>query len=86
MEMGPEFGPQVPQGKSLLYCSGFVLYFQPLYGFIEAKLEMITHAYFRERDFSQVALLEETYCNMNSCLMSSLLSGPQLYCGKFLKV
>ena len=48
---------------------------QPLYGLIEAKLELITHAYFKELDFSQVALLEETYNNLNASLTSSLLDG-----------
>ncbi|CAH1789148.1 unnamed protein product [Owenia fusiformis] len=37
----------------------------PLFGLITAKLELITHAYFQERDFSQVSLLEETYKNLN---------------------
>ena len=31
---------------------------QPLYGLIQAKLKLITHAYFGERDFSQTAILQ----------------------------
>ena len=49
--------------------------FQPLYGLIQAKLELITHAYFKELDFSRVSLLEETYNNLNASLTESLLDG-----------
>ena len=59
-------------------------HFQPLYGLIQAKLELITHAYFEERDFSQVALLEETYRNLNAGLKASLLEGSQVFLGEFL--
>lgn len=47
---------------------------------IEAKLELITHAYFKELDFSQVSLLEETYNNLNSSLTESLLDGGSQVC------
>ena len=53
----------------------------PLYGLIEAKLEMITHAYFRELDFSKRSLLEETYHNLNAQLSPSLMNSPELFCG-----
>ncbi|CAG2117847.1 unnamed protein product [Medioppia subpectinata] len=53
----------------------------PLYGLIEAKLEMITHAYFRELDFSKVSLLEETYHNLNAQLSPQLMTSPELYVG-----
>ncbi len=53
----------------------------PLYGLIQAKLEMITHAYFRELDFSKVSLLEETYHNLNSQLNYRLLKSSELYVG-----
>ncbi len=59
----------------------FIVYFQPLYGLIQAKLELITHAYFEERDFSQVTLLEETYRNLNAGLKASLLEGSQVFLG-----
>jgi len=49
--------------------------FQPLYGLIEAKLELITHAYFKELDFSQVSILEDTFNNLNASLTESLLDG-----------
>ncbi len=62
----------------------FIVYFQPLYGLIQAKLELITHAYFEERDFSQVALLEETYRNLNAGLKASLLEGSQVFLGECL--
>ncbi|XP_076326765.1 late secretory pathway protein AVL9 homolog isoform X2 [Tachypleus tridentatus] len=53
----------------------------PLYGLIQAKLELITHAYFDERDFSKVALLEETYKNLNSLLTPDLVWGAQVFLG-----
>ena len=40
---------------------------QPLYGLIQAKLKLITHAYFGERDFSQTAILE-VMCNDKSTI------------------
>ncbi|XP_077515438.1 late secretory pathway protein AVL9 homolog [Amblyomma americanum] len=53
----------------------------PLYGLIQAKLQLVTHAYFEERDFSQVALLKETYQNLNALLSSDMLRGGQPYLG-----
>ena len=53
----------------------------PLYGLIEAKLEMITHAYFRELDFSKVSLLEETYHNLNAQLNVGLMQSSELFLG-----
>lgn len=53
----------------------------PLYGLIEAKLELITHAYFKERDFSEVSLLEDTYTNLNLSLSDALVSGSQVFLG-----
>lgn len=32
--------------------------FQPLYGLLQAKLQLITHAYFEEKDFSQISILK----------------------------
>ncbi|XP_015915620.1 late secretory pathway protein AVL9 homolog isoform X2 [Parasteatoda tepidariorum] len=53
----------------------------PLYGLIQAKLELITHAYFDERDFSKVSLLEETFKNLNSSLPKDLSDGHQTFLG-----
>ncbi|XP_076360717.1 late secretory pathway protein AVL9 homolog [Tachypleus tridentatus] len=53
----------------------------PLYGLIQTKLELITHVYFNERDFSKVALLEETYKNLNSLLSPDLVWGSQVFLG-----
>nr|XP_008192776.1 PREDICTED: late secretory pathway protein AVL9 homolog isoform X1 [Tribolium castaneum] len=40
----------------------------PLYGQIQVKMSLITHAYFDEGDFSKVSLLEDTYHHLNSVL------------------
>ncbi|KFM60067.1 Late secretory pathway protein AVL9-like protein, partial [Stegodyphus mimosarum] len=53
----------------------------PLYGLIQAKLELITHAYFDERDFSKVSLLEETFKNLNSSLPKDFSDGQQAFLG-----
>ncbi|KAG8192358.1 hypothetical protein JTE90_029092 [Oedothorax gibbosus] len=53
----------------------------PLYGLIQAKLELITHAYFDERDFSKVSLLEETFKNLNSSLPKDISDGQQAFLG-----
>ncbi|XP_025056347.1 late secretory pathway protein AVL9 homolog isoform X3 [Alligator sinensis] len=52
----------------------------PLYGLLQAKLQLITHAYFEEKDFSQITILKELYEHMNSSL-SSTLEGSQVYLG-----
>lgn len=57
----------------------------PLYGHIQVKMALITHAYFDEGDFSKVQLLHDTYYHLNSCLAEVDLlqsSTPQLYVGK----
>ncbi|KAJ7413946.1 Late secretory pathway protein AVL9 like protein [Willisornis vidua] len=46
-----------------------------------AKLQLITHAYFEEKDFSQISILKELYDHMNSSLGSTLLEGSQVYLG-----
>lgn len=53
----------------------------PLYGLIQAKLELITHAYFDERDFSKVELLIETYQNLSSLLTDSQVDGTEIFLG-----
>lgn len=45
-----------------------VLSTKPLFGIIRSKLEMITHAYFEELDFSKVKILKLTFDNLNSLL------------------
>ncbi|KAM4687985.1 late secretory pathway protein AVL9 homolog [Discoglossus pictus] len=53
----------------------------PLYGLLQAKLQLITHAYFEEKDFSQISILKELYEHMNSSLGGSSLEGSQLFLG-----
>ncbi|KAM9308242.1 late secretory pathway protein AVL9 homolog [Gastrophryne carolinensis] len=53
----------------------------PLYGLLQAKLHLITHAYFEEKDFSQISILKELYDHMNGSLGGSSLEGSQLYLG-----
>jgi len=47
-------------------------------------MALITHAYFDEGDFSKVALLEETYKNLNSCLSIDLLDSSQAFEGMYI--
>lgn len=55
----------------------------PLYGHIQVKMELITHAYFEEGDFTKVSLLKDTYHHLNDCLLQiqDLHSAPQLFVG-----
>lgn len=53
----------------------------PLYGLIAVKCEMITHAYFGECDFSQVACLRELYANLNGLLGEQLLATSEVFLG-----
>uniref|UniRef100_A0A0A9XSC0 UDENN domain-containing protein n=1 Tax=Lygus hesperus TaxID=30085 RepID=A0A0A9XSC0_LYGHE len=55
----------------------------PLYGQIQVKMELITHAYFDEGDFTKVNLLEDTYTHLNACIkqMEDLHSSSQLFVG-----
>lgn len=45
-------------------------------------MELITHAYFDEGDFSKVSLLQDTYHHLNSVLTQSDISA-QIYVGQF---
>lgn len=56
----------------------------PLYGHIQVKMALITHAYFEEGDFTKVSLLKDTYHHLNDCLLQiqDLHSAPQLFVGK----
>uniref|UniRef100_A0AAZ3NUX0 DENN domain-containing protein 11 n=1 Tax=Oncorhynchus tshawytscha TaxID=74940 RepID=A0AAZ3NUX0_ONCTS len=58
------------------------LYRLPLYGLLQAKLQLITHAYFEEKDFSQISILKELYEHMNSSLRGTALEGSQVFLGK----
>uniref|UniRef100_A0A3B5A093 AVL9 cell migration associated n=1 Tax=Stegastes partitus TaxID=144197 RepID=A0A3B5A093_9TELE len=53
----------------------------PLYGLLQAKLQLITHAYFEEKDFSQISILQELFDHMNGSLRGSTLEGSQVYLG-----
>ncbi|XP_035721501.1 late secretory pathway protein AVL9 homolog [Vespa mandarinia] len=53
----------------------------PLYGHIQVKMALITHAYFEEGDFSKVSLLEDTYRHLNSCMSSESQIPPQVFVG-----
>ncbi|CAK9796481.1 Late secretory pathway protein AVL9 homolog [Anthophora plagiata] len=53
----------------------------PLYGHIQVKMALITHAYFDEGDFSKVSLLEDTYHHLNSCMSSESQIPPQIFVG-----
>ncbi|XP_076160727.1 late secretory pathway protein AVL9 homolog isoform X2 [Ptiloglossa arizonensis] len=53
----------------------------PLYGHIQVKMALITHAYFDEGDFSKVSLLEDTYHHLNSCMSSETQIPSQVFVG-----
>lgn len=55
----------------------------PLYGHIEVKMSLITHAYFDEGDFTKVSLLKDTYEHLNLCLteLSHSQGTPQFFDG-----
>ncbi|XP_029445655.1 late secretory pathway protein AVL9 homolog [Rhinatrema bivittatum] len=53
----------------------------PLYGLLQAKLQLITHAYFEEKDFSQISILKELYDHMNCSFGGTAIEGSQVYLG-----
>lgn len=57
----------------------------PLYGHIQVKMALITHAYFDEGDFSKVSLLEDTYHHLNSCMSGESQIPPQIFVGNCLR-
>uniref|UniRef100_A0A8C7S9P2 UDENN domain-containing protein n=1 Tax=Oncorhynchus mykiss TaxID=8022 RepID=A0A8C7S9P2_ONCMY len=59
---------------------------QPLYGLLQAKLQLITHAYFEEKDFSQISILKELYEHMNGSLRGTALEGSQVFLGKIVLI
>lgn len=58
-----------------------VLSTKPLFGLIRSKLEMITHAYFDELDFSKVKILKLTYDNLNSLLSRDSVKDSATFLG-----
>lgn len=52
----------------------------PLFGQIQVKMSLITHAYFEEGDFSKISILEDTYHHLNSVLMQNDIQS-QMYVG-----
>lgn len=44
--------------ESLSWFLAHPVLLQPLYGLLQAKLQLITHAYFEEKDFSQISILK----------------------------
>lgn len=67
--------------RSSVQKSVCVLSTVPLYGHIQVKMSLITHAYFEEGDFSKVSLLEDTYHHLNACLTQSQIPA-QIFVGK----
>lgn len=67
--------------RSTVQKSVCVLSRLPLFGLIQTKLELITHAYFDEKDFSQVKLLEDTYKNLTISLTDSMKEGSNMLLG-----
>ncbi|XP_070566717.1 late secretory pathway protein AVL9 homolog [Ptychodera flava] len=54
----------------------------PLYGLFQAKLQLITYAYFKERDFSKTEILKELFESLSVSISGSLTGEPsQLYLG-----
>lgn len=58
-----------------------ILSSKPLFGLIRSKLEMITHAYFEELDFSKVSILKLTYDNLNSLLSRDSVKENAIFLG-----
>ena len=53
---------------------------QPLYGLLQAKLQLITHAYFEEKDFSQISILKVRWSETWICSLFLLLSASLTSC------
>lgn len=60
--------------RSTVQKSICVLSRYPVFGFVEAKLSLVTHAFFNAKDFSNVQLLRDTYTDINSSLSPSQIS------------
>ena len=62
--------------RSTVQKSVCVLSRVPVFGFIEAKLNLVTHAYFNSKDFSEVSILRDAYDDLNVTLSINL--SPEL--------
>ena len=62
--------------RSTVQKSVCVLSHVPVFGFIEAKLNLVTHAYFNSKDFAEVSILKDAYDNLNATLSANL--SPEL--------
>ena len=51
--------------RSTIQKSVCVISLLPIFGFIEAKLNLVTHAYFNSKDFSDISILIDAYQNLN---------------------
>lgn len=71
--------------RSTIQKSVCVLSTLPLYGHIQVKMSLITHAYFEEGDFSKISLLHDTYHHLNGCLSSidNISTSPHLFVGLY---
>lgn len=59
----------------------------PLYGQIQVKMCLITHAYFDEGDFSKVSILKDTYCHLNAVMQQNdTLQQPYVGKNQFLNI
>ena len=65
--------------RSTVQKSVCVLCRYPAFGFIQAKLSLVTHAFFNAKDFSNVEILQETYKGINAALSSSSQINSTLY-------
>lgn len=54
--------------RSTIQKSVCVLCRFPIFGFIEAKLKLVTHAYFNTKDFSDILILQEAYRQLNASI------------------
>ena len=44
----------------------------PVFGFIEAKLNLVTHAYFKSKDFSEVSILKDAFHHLDATLTAKM--------------
>jgi len=47
-----------------------VTLFQPCFGAVAAKLELVTHAWFEQKDFTQLDLLKDAFNSLSLSLIS----------------
>lgn len=55
-----------------------------MFGQIQVKMCLITHAYFEEGDFSKVSILEDTYHHLNAVMLQNDVT-QQTFVGKLYK-